>query len=247
VASAQALAREAAARVARAEADVAAAKAKQAVAEAEVGRTAEMLKYTQVRAPFAGVVTARHVHTGHFLTPNTGKTDALFTVARLDPVRVFAEVPEGSAGVAAVGAAVVVTVPALKNRDFPGTVTRTARVLNGESRTLKVEVDLPNTDGALRPGQYVTMKIAATTTQALTVPAAAVLFADETAYCYLVEDGKAVKTRVRVGRAQAGVVEVLARRRAGLTSGGWTPWTGGERVVDGKLGELADGQPVTVK
>ena len=247
VTSAQALAREATARVARAEADVAAAKAKQSVAEAEVGRVVEMLKYTQVRAPFAGVVTARHVHTGHFLMPSSTKPDALFTVARLDLVRVFAEVPEASAGVATVGAAVVVRVPALKNRDFPGTITRTARVLNGESRTLKVEIDLPNKDGTLRPGQYVTVKIAATTTQALTVPTAAVLFADETAYCYLVENGKAVKTRVQVGRAQAGVVEVLARRRAGITSGDWVPWTGVEQVVDGKLGELADGQPVVAK
>ncbi len=247
VTSAQALAREATSRKARAEADVAAAAAKRAVADAEVNRLAELLKYTQVRAPYAGVVTARAVHTGHLLQPNASKMDALFTVARLDTVRVFVEVPEASAGVATVGAACVVRVPALKNREFAAAVTRTARVLNGESRTLKVEIDLPNPDAVLRPGFYVTVKIAATTTDALTVPAAAVLFADETAYCYLVEDGKAVKTRVQVGHAQAGVIEVLNRRRAGFTGGDWTPWTGTEKVVGGKLGELADGQSVTEK
>lgn len=245
VESAAALAREAAARKARAEADVLAAKAKQAVADAEVGRVSELLNYRQVRAPFAGVVTARHIHTGHFLRPDAPM--ALITVARMDPVRVFAEVPEGSAGVAGVGAAAVVRVPALRNREFVGTVTRTARVLNGESRTLRVEIDLPNADGSFRPGTYVTVRIAATKTDALTLPAAAILFADETAYCFLVVDGKAVKTRVQVGHSQGGVIEVLDRRRAGVTSDPWAPWTGTERVVSGKLGELADGQAVAEK
>lgn len=247
LASALALTREAVSRKGRAAADVAAAKAKKAVAEAEVNRLTELLKYTAIRAPFAGVVTARTVHTGHYLPAAGHKADALFVVARTDTVRVFVEVPEGSAAAATVGAAATVRVPALKNREFSGTVTRTARVLNGESRTLRVEIDLPNKDGQLRPGSFVNVKIAASTKDALTVPAAAVLFADETAYCFLVEDGKAVKMRVQVGQAQGGVIEVLNRRRAGTLSDPWTPWTGTEKVVSGKLGELADGQPVTEK
>lgn len=251
VLSAAALAREAVARKGRAAADVAAAAAKKGVAEAEVRRLNELLKYTAIRAPFAGVITARAVHTGHYLPAAGSKADALFVVARLDTVRVFVEVPEASATAAAVGAPATVRVPALKNREFAGTVTRTAKVLNAESRTLKVEIDLPNPAGELRPGSFVTVKIAAGTTDALTVPAAAVLFADETAYCFLVEGGTAVKTRVQVGHAQGsgpgGVIEVLNRRRAGITSGDWTPWTGTEKVVNGRLGELADGQPVTEK
>lgn len=247
LASANALTREAVARKGRAVADVAAAKAKKGVAEAEVNRLTALLKYTQIRAPFAGVVTARTVHTGHYLPAAGHKADALFVVARMDPVRVFVEVPEGSAAAAAVGAPATVRVPALKNREFAGTVTRTAKVLNGESRTLKVEIDLPNKGGELTAGAFVNVKIGASATDALTVPAAAVLFADETAYCFLVENGRAVKVRVQVGHTQAGVIEVLNRRRAGVTTDPWTPFTGSERVVVGKLGELPDGQPVTEK
>lgn len=247
LASANALTREATARKGRAVADVAAAKAKKAVADTEVNRLAELLKYTEIRAPFAGVVTARNVHTGHYLPAAGHKADALFVVARMDPVRVFVEVPEGSATAAAVGAPATVRVPAQKNREFTGTVTRTAKVLNGESRTLKVEIDLPNKDGELRAGAFVNVKIGASATDALTVPAAAVLFADETAYCFIVENGKAVKARVQVGQSQSGVIEVLNRRRAGVTTDPWTPFTGTEKVVVGKLGELADGQPVTEK
>jgi membrane fusion protein (multidrug efflux system) len=120
-------------------------------------------------------------------------------------------------------------------------------VLNGESRTLKIEIDLPNTKSELRPGAYATVRVAAKVAEALTVPTSAILYADETAYCFLVENGKAIKTRVQVGQTLGGVVEVLNRRRAGVTTDNWTPFTGQESVVQGKLGELLDGQPVTVQ
>ena len=248
VQSAQAAVREAAAKKGRAEADQKAAEARVGLADADAKRVAALLSYRQIRAPYKGVVTGRYVHTGHFLQPSAGaRSDPLFTVARLDVVRVFVDVPESASPHAVVGAKAVVRLPAVGGKEFTGTVTRTAGVINPDTRTLRTEIDLPNPDGALRPGNYAVVRIAATTKDAAVVPAAAVLFADETAYCFAVENGKAVKLRVQVGRADGDGYELLSKRRANLTSGDWQPVTGSEQVVVGNLGALADGQAVTVK
>ncbi|MBN9122937.1 MAG: hypothetical protein J0I06_28005, partial [Planctomycetes bacterium] len=98
VATARANVKEREARRARARADIDAADARVAVARAELERARALEGYTRVRAPFPGVVTARHVHPGHFLQPAAGAHGTvLFTVVRADVVRVFADVPESSA------------------------------------------------------------------------------------------------------------------------------------------------------
>lgn len=76
------------------------------------------------------------------------------------------------------------------------------------------------------------------------LPAACILAADETNYAYLVEDSKAVKYRVQVGRSEGTAMQVLGRRKATATGGEWIPFTGTERVVQGNLGALADGVEV---
>jgi RND family efflux transporter MFP subunit len=247
VASAEAARREATARKGRSAADLAAAEARAKVAEADKERVAALLGYRQVRAPFAGFVTGRYVHTGHFLQPGGARPEPLFTVARLDPVRVFVEVPESAAPQANPGTPATVRVPALGGKEFAGSVTRTARVLASDTRTLRTEIDLPNPSGELRPGLYAVARIKATTPDALLVPPAAVLFADETAYCFAVEGGKAVKLRVQVGRTDPAGVQLLAKRRASVNAGDWTPVAGDEKVVVGNLGALADGQAVEAK
>ena len=243
VASAEAAGRESTAKKGRSAADQAAAEARLKVAEADRERVKALLGYRQVRAPFAGFVTARHVHTGHFLMTG-GKPEPLFTVARLDPVRVFVDVPESAAPQADPGTPATVRVPALGGKEFVGTITRTARVLATDTRTLRAEIDLPNPTGELRPGLYAVARIKATTVGALVVPPAAVLFADETAYCFAVAEGKAVKLRVQIGRTDPAGMQLLAKRRASVNAGGWEPVTGDERVVVGNLGALADGQAV---
>lgn len=246
VQSAAATVREAQAKTGRAEADQKAAEARVALADADARRVAALLAYREIRAPYKGVVTGRFVHTGHFLQPAGGRPEPLFVVARLDTVRVFVDVPEAAAPSVAPGAKAIVRLPA-EGKEVAGAVTRTAGVLNPDTRTLRTEIDLPNPGGALRPGQYAVVRVSGATKDAVVVPAAAVLFADETAYCYAVENGKAVKLRVQVGRSDPDGYEVLAKRRANVTSGDWQPVTGGEQVVVGNLGALTDGQAVTVK
>jgi multidrug efflux pump subunit AcrA (membrane-fusion protein) len=146
-----------------------------------------------------------------------------------------------------VGTAAAVRVPALGGREYAATVTRTTGVVDPATRALRVEVDLENKDGALKPGLYATIRINAEATDATVIPATCVLPADETHYAFLVEDGKAVKYRVQLGRTDPGTVQVLGRRKATATAGSWEPFTGSEQVITGNLGALTDGTEVKVE
>jgi HlyD family secretion protein len=96
VRSAEAAKIESEARRDKAKSDVDVAIAKAAVARADEGRTSAMIGYTKCPAPFDGVVTARHLDVGHFLQPS-GTASPLFVVTRMDPVRIFVDVPEADA------------------------------------------------------------------------------------------------------------------------------------------------------
>lgn len=245
IVSRQVAVRSSKARKARAEADIAAAVAKRKVAEAEAAKAVAVLEYTQIRAPFTGYITSRMVHTGHFLQPGAGgRAEAVFTVARLEMVRVFVEVPESSATYTAIGTPVTLRFPALDFREVTGIITRTSKVLSDQSRTLKVEIDLRNPDGTLTPGLYCTVSIKANTKDAFVLPTAAILYADETAYCFVQREGKIAKMRVQVGHVAGTNIEVLRKRPASTTAGDWQAFDGTEKVAVGNLGALADGQAV---
>ena len=232
----------------RAEAEVLVASAKLKVAEAAVKEVEARLTYTRITAPFDGIVTSRMVHTRHFVQPpSSGQTQVLFTVASLEVVRVFVDVPEVSSAKAGPGAKATVRVPALANREYAAEITRTGGVVQPETRTLRTEIDVVNKDRLLKPGMYAVVQIQAATADATVLPAACVLPADETHYVYLVEAGRAVKYRVQVGRTDGGNVQVLGRRRATATGGNWEEFAGSEKVVVGNLGALTDGAAVEVR
>lgn len=245
--SAAAAVRAARAKVKQAEAEVKAAEARKDVAAAEQERVKALLSYTEIRAPFSGVITARNVHTGHFLQPTGTKPEPLFVVARVDKLRVSVDVPESVAAKAGVGSKATIKFPALGIPEVNATVARASGAFSPEARTLRVEIDLPNKDEKFKPGLYATVKLSGAGADGFTLPAAAVLFADETAYCYAVRDGKVEKLRVKTGKVESGTVEVLGKRKAGTTGGEWAAFDGTEQVASGNLGALADGQTVTVK
>jgi multidrug efflux pump subunit AcrA (membrane-fusion protein) len=241
VKSAEALNGESAARRDKAAADVAVANAKGKVAAAEEARTRALVGYTHIVAPFKGVVTSRRVDVGHFLQPNQAGAP-LFVVTQADPVRVFVEVPEADAAWVTNGAKADVRVQALRGRVFPGTVTRTAWALDSRSRTMRTAIDLPNPDGLLRPGMYASAIVTVTLPPTWTLPAAAVVKQGESAVCYLVRDGKAVRTGVQTGNVDGGRVEVT-QLELPAGSGKWTVVAGAERFVL-KAAGVRDGQPV---
>lgn len=244
IASAKANRLEAEAMVGRAIADREAADANVAVAEADARRVAALVSYTKITAPFAGTVTMRNVHPGHFLQPANGaKIEQLFTVARTDTVRIAFDVPEAAALQVKVGTKATVRVPGQKGAEFAATIVRTSGVLSGESRTLRAEIDLTT---GVTPGSYSSVRIPCTTVDAMTLPASAVQYADETTYAYEIVGGKVIKQRVRVGRTDAGIVEIVGKKKL-MGTGDWQPLGDADKFATANLGALADGAAVAVE
>lgn len=244
VASARAAVEERKARRNRADADRLAAEARVRVAQAQVNIVKSELTYTEIRAPFDGVITTRNVHPGHFVQPGV----VLMTVADIQRVRVVVDVPEAAMERAKVGSAAMVRVPSLRHREFTQAVaiTRSSGVVQPDTRTLRVELEIDNADRTLKPGMYAIVTITGESSEVMVLPSACLMSADETHYIYLVESGQAVKYRVRIGRVEAGQTQVLDRRRATATVGNWLPFSGSESAIIGNLGALSDGAAVEV-
>ncbi|MFL5329671.1 MAG: efflux RND transporter periplasmic adaptor subunit [Gemmataceae bacterium] len=239
VASAEAQIRKAKAEQEKASADVRGAQARHSVAEADLRRVQAMLQYTKIRAPFAGVVTRRTIDIGHLLQPGTGKGEAIYTITRVDPVRVFVDVPESDAGLIADGTEAKILVQALGGAERVGRVTRTSWALQPGSRTLRTEIDLPNSNARLRPGMYVYAHLTVTLPAAWTLPVAALQKQSDDTMCYRVIDGKAVRTAVLVGQTDGEFTQALKWRTPGTSA--WQDWHGDEPVVGSPMG-IADGQ-----
>jgi RND family efflux transporter MFP subunit len=236
VESAQAAVRQSEANVAKAMADADAAAAHLLVAEADVAQTRTMLAYTEIRAPFAGVVTIRNVDAGHYVQAASGNSaNPLLVVVRTDRVRVFIGVPELQAALVDPGDRAVVQVQALNGRAIDGSVTRTSWAVDASNRSLNTEIDLDNTDGTLRPGMYMTAQVVLQVREnALTLPVTALVTSDGQPCCFCVDSGRLLRTPLTLGLRSGDDVEVIA----GLA--------GNETVVLTRAESLHDGQPVEV-
>ncbi|CAN5826747.1 efflux RND transporter periplasmic adaptor subunit [soil metagenome] len=218
----------------KARTDVAVAKAHVRFAEADIRHSEALAGYTRIVAPYDGIVTHRHVDTGH-LTDTNGAQDPLLTVARTDRVRVSIGVPEADAPYVDPGDPAEIRLQALGDRMFEGTVTRISYALDRETRTLRAEIDLENPEGVLRPGLYVYVTIIAEEHEdVLTLPRAAVARDEGESYCVVVANGRAERRPIEVGLSDRERVEIVS----GLE--------GQEAVVAANPGSLTEGQAVQV-
>jgi len=223
----------------KAAADIDAARARVDVAKAEAGRLKALLAYTQIRAPFDGIVTRRAVNTRDLV--NATEKVALFSVARIDPVRVVVQVPEADAGLVAVGQSVRLTLQTGQTSEQTGKVIRTSWSLEPGSRTLRAEIDMPNPKELLRPGMYAYAKLTAELPGAWSVPAAAVGKANDEPVMYLVEGGKAVRVRVELIRGDSQFTQIRRYKKSNASD--WAEVTGSESVAS-PASALTDGQAV---
>ncbi len=200
VQSAEAMSRQAQANTVKAEADRAAAGAHVAVAKADLAHANTMFSYSEIRAPYDGVVVTRSVDTGHYVQPASSGPKPIMTVARTDEVRIFVDVPEMEAGGVAVGDPSVLHVQALPESEISAKVTRTSWSLDPANRSLRVEIDVPNAGSHLRPGMYAMATIElAHRENALTMPATAIVRDGNVTYCYCVENDTAKRCAVKLG------------------------------------------------
>jgi RND family efflux transporter MFP subunit len=227
---------ESEAKIGTAEADKVAAEARHKVALAAVDRIKTMLGYTEIKAPYAGSVTSRGVDTGHLVQAVGGpRSTPLMEVSRTDMVRIFVDIPELEAGQIDVGDPAEVRLQAVDGPPIRGAVTRTSGALVEANHALRVEIDLPNTTGRLRPGMYATVTIQlAERPGAIVIPVAAVVRDGTATWCCLVRDGKVERRPVELGLRSGAFVEV----RSGLDDS--------TLVVSKQPAVLHDGQTVRI-
>jgi membrane fusion protein, multidrug efflux system len=124
-------------------------------AAASLENEKQMKAYEQVRAPFDGVITARYIDVGSLVTSGSVKTvQKLFDLAQSDPLRVFVNVPQSDVSRVQAGSSATVKVDEYPNETFNGKVARDAGAFDQASRTILLEVDVPNPNGRLYPGMY---------------------------------------------------------------------------------------------
>lgn len=191
-------------RVSRAELDsaraaLAQAEAQQSGLRAQSSAAGKRLKETSIVAPFDGVVTVRRLDPGALVGPGTN-AGAILTVARVDGLRALMTLTERDARAVREGIAAHVLFDAHPGRPFDGKVARLAPAFDPVTRTLEVEVRLPNREGELRPGMYGRGAIVTETHPgAVTVPVSAVQIVQDQRFVYVLDGEKVHRTRVETG------------------------------------------------
>jgi len=208
-----------------------------AAAQANVERLRKLQEFNHVLAPFDGVVTRRDIDVGDLVNAGNGGTgQALFSVAQVDPLRLYVYVPQAYAPKIQVGDAVVVSLAERVGEEYRGVIARTARAIDTNTRTMQVEIRVPNPTGALLPGSYVQVVMPmGVNLQSLVVPTNVLLFRPEGTRVAVVDsNGRVRLSPVKLGTDFGTSVEVLS----GIGSG--------DNIIVNPADALADGDMVTV-
>ena len=213
------------------------AQANLAAADANVRRLEEMESFKNVYAPFSGVLTRRNVDPGALINSGAQANGReLFDVARVDPLRVYVQVPQAYAPSMKVGVKAAVTLQEFPGQKFTGTIVRTADSIDMATRTLNTEVDVPNKDSKLLPGSFGQVHFAVgDAVQRITVPVNAMLFRAEGPQVAVVGSDDKVELRsIVIGRDFGATLEILG----GLSAS--------DRIVINPPDSLEAGQQVRV-
>ena len=195
------------------EADVESARATIKAQEANVKRLEELQSFKQILAPFDGVITSRNVELGTLVSEGSGSaTRELFRMVQLETLRFHVPVPEGFVPSIKAGLEAKLTFDAHPGKTFAGQVSRTSNAVDPASRTMLVEVRVPNPDGRLLPGMYAQVTFALRqTSPPLLMPSNALLVRPEGTLAAIVSKDKTVHYRkIQVGRDFGTRIEVVS-------------------------------------
>ncbi|HEX3728108.1 MAG TPA: efflux RND transporter periplasmic adaptor subunit, partial [Pirellulales bacterium] len=224
------------ARVESARADLRVSEAKVRVAEATVGKAKVMVSYTQITSPYDGVVTHRNFHRGAFIrAPDQGGQIPLLTVDRTDLMRIVVQIPDREVPFAQPGDPATIRFDALPRTPFKGRIARIAESENDETRTMRVEIDLPNPNGVVRDAMYGRVEILLEPAHGgVTIPSACFMgnIEDSRGQVFIVHNGRVSLKSVVIGSDNGTLAEVVS---------GLSP---GDEVVMRPPGSLADGAEV---
>ena len=194
------------------------------------------LSYTAIRSPIEGIMTLRNIEVGNMVTNN----QVVASVAKFDPLLARIQVTEKDFGKITVGQTARITVEAAPEREFTGTVKMISPVVDPESGTVKVTVEVPRTDASLlRPGMFASVYIITETRRnTLVIPKKALVLEGEGNQVFTFETdpesgrGQAQRKRIEIGFTDSDRLEILS----GLSQG--------EQVITVGQEGLRPGSPV---
>jgi len=180
-----------------------------ATREADLQRLRVLHDYQDIVAPFAGIVTRRLVDPGALVGPANSGGIAIFEIADIDTLRVLVDVPDSYASDIKLGLRTDVYSPRDPSRTMQGTVTRTSGVLEQDTRTLRIEVNVKGGDAVL-PGAFVYVRLHIPRERpAPVIPASALVVRKEGTLVAKVTEGKVTLVPVQLGRDFGKEIEVL--------------------------------------
>jgi len=203
-------------------------------ARANLKRLVDLKNFDNVTAPFDGVVTTRNTDIGQLIAAGSGS--GLFHMEQTDPLRVYVQVPQQYVYDVTPGMKADLSFLELPGRTFEATVTRTAEAVDPTTRTLQVELDVPNPHGELFAGSYASVRFNEKPTHnALAISDNAIIFRAEGTQVALVgPDNKVRLQDVKVGRDFGSIIEVLDGLKAS------------DRVINNPSDSIANGMTVQI-
>lgn len=189
------------------------------------------LEYTHIRAPFTGIVTTRNIELGQRINVN----QSLFTLADFDPLRAKIYIPEKDISQIFEGQEALISIEAQPDTEFKGTVKMISPVVDPESGTSKVTIDIDDRQGLLKPGMFASVYITTETrTNTLIIPKKSLVLETDVDQVYIYRNGTAHKINLELGFTSGENVEVLS----GLQEG--------ELVVTAGQDGLREGLPIRI-
>ncbi|MBC8032121.1 MAG: efflux RND transporter periplasmic adaptor subunit [Pyrinomonadaceae bacterium] len=208
---------------------VATARANVANAESQLGLARRSLSYALVFSPIDGFVSERTADLGEYVSPST----KVATIVRINPLRVRIDIPEQAIPSVTVGQSVSVTTSAWPDKNFSGRVARISPNVTPTSRTMTVEAEIENGSGALKPGQFATVRILQSRAEpAVLVPSRAVRTESGVSRVFVIKDGRAQERLVQLGQSEGDLVEI----KGGVAAD--------ELVATSNIEQLGDGMAV---
>jgi RND family efflux transporter MFP subunit len=194
--------------------------------EAQLALARRNLSYANIPAPIDGFVIERTADLGEYVSPQ----QKVVTIVRTNPLRIRIDIPEQAIPEVSVGQSVSITTSAWPDKNFSGRVARIAPNVSATSRTLTVEAEIENSNGALKPGQFATVRILQERAEpAVLIPARAVVNEAGVNRVYVIKDGHAEQRLVQTGQSDGDLIEV----KTGVAAD--------EQVATSNLEQLSDG------
>lgn len=204
---------------------------------ANVRRLQQLQSFENVYAPFDGIVTARNTDVGALIDAGSAGSSPkeLFHLAAIGQIRVYVPVPEVYASDIKDGATAYLTLDEFPGQAFQGVIARNSSAIDPASRTLNVEVDVPNAGGKLLPGAYVFVHFNTSThPNGFTVPSNTLLFRSEGLRVGVVRNGRVHLVPITITHDAGSLVEI----RSGLQAS--------DQVILDPSDSLAEGQEVHI-